>query len=366
MNYEDARAAYQNPELFCQWAQGVPKNPFTKLYKPLYLDPPEHILWRKVLTPIFSPRQLLRQEGFIRSVARRELKRLAPKGRCEFVFEFADILPSEMFCFLLDLPKDRYPEFARMAHDLVFGPAQALRAGGTVEDARSVRVKANAEIDDFIAELIPDRKRNPGEDVISILLEGEVGGKPLEDEDIVNMTTLLFFAGTDSTRAAITYAMKYLAENPAQRDRLVADPLGLSKAAANELLRFNGFHMSAREVTRDTEFAGVQMKKGDLVLLSTGGANRDPEKYPNPDEADFERAQAHSHLTFGAGEHRCIGSHSATLQLRIALEEIHRVIKDYRIDPDGEPVRFVGGQGKVIPENLNFIYTPTEYVEPTD
>jgi len=358
--YEQVREIYQDSKRFQQWANGIPANPFTKLYKPLYLNPPEHMLWRKVLTPLFSPRQLKRYEDFIRSIARQQIEKIAPQGKCELVSEFADVIPGEMFCFMLGLDRAEYPRFARMAHDLIFGPAQALKNGGTAEAAREVRAKANAEIDTFIGELIPLRRANPGEDIVSVLLDGEVNGEPLSDEDIIAMTTLLFFAGTDSTRAAITYAFNYLAQHPQLRDRLVNDP-SINKQASEELLRVHGFHMTAREVVEDVVVDGVLMKKGDIVTLSTGAANRDAKKFPNPDVADFDRRDAHSHLTFGAGPHRCIGSHSATLQLRIALEEWHRVIKDYEIDADAAPITYVGGQGKVIPQNLSLRFTPVEY-----
>ena len=355
--YELARSIYQDPDRFSQWSKGIPANPFTKLYKPLYLNPPEHILWRKVLTPLFSPRQLQRYEDFIRGIARRQIAAIAPKGKVELVSEFADVIPGEMFCFMLGLEKADYPRFAQMAHDLIFGPAQALKNGGSADAARAVRAKANAEIDEFIAALIPHRRENRGEDIISVLLDGEVNGQPLSEEDIIAMTTLLFFAGTDSTRAAMTYAFNMLAQQPALRDRLVAEP-SIAKQASDELIRLHGFHMSAREVVEDTEVGGVLLKKGDIVTLSTGASNRDPDKFENPAVADFDRPNAHSHLTFGAGPHRCIGSHSATLQLRVALDEWHRVIKDYRIDETQPPISFVGGQGKVIPENLSLVFTP--------
>lgn len=356
--YELARSIYQDPDRFNQWSKGIPANPFTKLYKPLYLNPPEHILWRRVLTPLFSPRQLQRYEDFIRGVARRQIAKIAPQGRCELVSEFSDVIPGEMFCFMLGLKKEDYPRFARMGHDLIFGPAQALKDGGSVEDARAARAKANAEIDELIANLIPERRKNRGDDIVSVLLDGEVNGEPLSEDDIVTMTTLLFFAGTDSTRAAITYAFNMLATYPELRDRLVADA-SITKQATDELIRLHGFHMSAREVMEDTEVGGVHMKKGDIVTLSTGASNRDEDKFENPNTPDFDRGNAHSHLTFGAGPHRCIGSHSATLQMRVALEEWHRVIKDYRIDGDAPPISFIGGQGKVIPQNLSLVFTPT-------
>lgn len=355
--YDQVREAFQSPGLFHQWAKGIPANPYTKLYKPLYLDPPEHMAYRKVLTPLFSPRQMARLEGLVRQTAREQLARIAPVGRCEFVKDFAGVLSSTMFCGQLGLPIGEYPRFGRMADDLIFGPANVLRKGGTVEDARAVRAKANREIDELVGALIPERRLHPGEDIVSLLLDGEVDGAPLPEEEIVNMTTLLFFAGTDSTRSAIAYAFIHLAQHPEHRDRLVADPTN-SKAAAEELLRYNAFHNLAREVAHDAEFCGVQLKKGDVVVLSCSAANRDAAKFPDPETVDLDRANAHSHLTYGAGVHRCIGSHLATLQLRVALEEVHKVIKDYRLDASAEPVRYVGGQGKATPENLPLFYTP--------
>jgi cytochrome P450 len=355
--YEDVRLAYQSPHLFKQWSQGIPAAPFSKLYKPLYLDPPDHRPWRKVLTPIFSTRQLARLESFIREVVRERLAVIGPAGRCEFIADVAGPVAGSVFCKQLGLPNEEYARFGRMADDMIFGPAQALKDGLGVEGARAARVEANRRIDEFIAELIPARRREPGDDIISILLAGEVDGRALQEDEIVTLTTLLFFAGTDSTRSAMAYALLYLAQHPDLRDRLVADPR-LARAAAHELLRFHGFHLNAREVTEDTEFAGVQLRQGDLVVLSTGAANRDPAKFADPERVDFERPLAHSHLTFGAGVHRCIGSHLATLQLRIVLQEVHRVIVDYRLDPDAGPATFTGGQGKAVPEQLHLAYTP--------
>jgi len=91
--YEDIRSIYQNPDVFIQWSQGFPANPFSKLYKPLYLNPPEHMPWRRVLTPIFSPRQMARYEDFVRELTRNQLAKIAPQGKCEFVSEFADVIP---------------------------------------------------------------------------------------------------------------------------------------------------------------------------------------------------------------------------------------------------------------------------------
>jgi len=358
--YDDIRGIYQDSETFHQWPNGVPYNPFTKLFKPLYLNPPEHKPWRRVITPLFAPRQLLKLENFLRERTRQAIAELAPKGKSEFVMEFCDAVPRDMFCFNLGLKPELYPHFAHLAHELIFGHAAVMAKGGTVEDARAYRGQINAEIDAIVAELIPERRKNPGEDVISILLEAEVNGQKLTNEDVINISTLLFFAGTDSSRAAMGYAFTYLARNPDQRDRLVRGEIPW-KRAADEFIRYHGFHFSPRVAAKDAEVGGVHVKKGDVCLLSTGAANRDPDKFANPNVLDFDRDNAHANLTFGAGDHRCAGSHLANMQLRLALEEVHKVIKDYEIDPEMPPPAYHGGQGKIIPANLSLRYTPVNY-----
>ena len=116
--------------------------------------------------------------------------------------------------------------------------------------------------------------------------------------------------------------------------------------AAEELIHYNGFHHMSREVTRDAEFAGVQLKAGDTIVLPTASANRDARKFEDPLTVDFERKNARQHLTFGAGVHRCVWSHLATAQLRIALEEVHAFIPDYAF---AGPVEYMSGWPKVSP-----------------
>ncbi|GHF36545.1 hypothetical protein FHX82_006767 [Amycolatopsis bartoniae] len=351
--FEDARAAFQDPELFPQWGRGMPENPFSRTYIPLNLNPPEHHAYRKALVPLLSPRRVRALEEVVRETARRQLAKIGPKGECEFVEDFAMTLPAAMFCGLLGLPLDEFSVFADMAFDLIYAPAKVGREEG-MEAAKAHRARANKKIEDFMRDLLARRKEEPGDDMISFLLGQQVHDRPLTDEEVFNISTLMFFAGTDSTGSAIAYSFAFLAQHPEHRQQLLDDP-SIAPRAADELLRYHGFHHITRQVSRDTEFAGVPMRKGDVVLLPTGGANRDPEQFEDPNTVDFSRKASH-HLTFGAGPHRCVGAPLATLELKVALEEVHKVITDYRIGDAG--IEYVSGQSKTIPQRLPMVYTP--------
>jgi cytochrome P450 len=294
-------------------------------------------------------------EDMIREVARRRLKELSPKGEMEFVSEFALALPAAMFCGLTGVPLDRFETIHDLAHELVYGPHEV----DGPEAAKAVRAKAMAKIDALVAEKLAECRAKPADNAIGILIDSKVEGRPLNDEEILNMVTLLFFAGIDSTAGAIAYAHLFLAQHPEHRHQLISkiDDGEYIWQASEELLRFHGFHHISRDVTRDAQFCGVELKKGDTVILPVQSANRDESIFQNPLIVDFERSNANRHLTFGAGIHRCIGSHMATAQLRIALQEVHRTIPDYQL---AEPVRYQPGGPKIAPGAMKIRFTPSK------
>ncbi|MFE9327629.1 cytochrome P450 [Nocardia sp. NPDC052278] len=357
--YQDIRAAFHDPELFPQWGKGVPVNPFARTYIPLNLNPPEHHSVRKALIPLLSPRRVRALEDVIRDTARNQIARIAPQGQCEFVTDFALTLPAAMFCGLLGLPVEQFPIFNEMSNDLIYRPAQIQRDEG-IEAARAFRADANRSIEEFMRDIVELRKRERADDMISFLLDSSIDGQPMTEDEVFNIATLMFFAGTDSTGSAIAFAFAFLAEHPRQRQRIVDDPSIVGKAA-DELLRFHGFHHITRQVSRDTEFAGVRMRAGDLVLLPTGGANHDPREFTDPTEVNFDRKATH-HLTFGNGIHRCIGAPLATLELRVALEEFHRFVPEYSIAP-GQQVEYLSGQSKTIAHCVPLVFDPVEVHE---
>jgi len=343
--YEDVRAVFQDWELFAP-DPGVPHYSEHR-FVPLHLSPPDHTTYRRIEAPIFAPARMRQLEPRVRELTRRALEKVRGKHEIDLVSEFSLETPAAMFCAMLDLPSDQYPRFRALADDLFYGAQHALKSGGP-EAARQVRDGALAAISAILTEAIASRRAAPGNDVIGDLIRSTVNGRPLSDEELLNMTTFLFFAGTDSTAGAINFSVAFLATHPAAKQAFIdhLDDADYLWNASEELLRLHGFHHLSRRVTRDAEFAGVTLRAGDLVMLPTGIANRDPEKSPNPDDADFERANAKTHLTFGAGIHRCSGSHLATLQLRVALEALHRTMPDYRL---AEPVVYASGGQKAAP-----------------
>ena len=316
----DIRAAYQSPELFSAHPGGLPPRPGGPVMIPEEMDPPEHTRYRQAMSRMFSPRRvgLLRED--IHRLAEGLVGQVAPAGQVEFVAGFAAILPTRIFVTRLGLPVSETEHFVDWNNTLLHA----------IDDSKRV---AGEEIDVYLRELVSRRRRDPGDDWISELIASEVDGQPLDDTTVVGMAFLLFLAGLETVTSGLTFSINFLARNPGQRRRLVADPKQ-TPAAVEELLRYQSFASTSRRVTRDVEFAGVQMSAGDRVLLFNTFGSRDPAEVPGAQEFDLDR-RSNRHFAFGAGAHRCVGSHLARLELDIALRAWHERIPDYELDLAG-------------------------------
>jgi cytochrome P450 len=191
------------------------------------------------------------------------------------------------------------------------------------------------EVTQYFAGLVAQRFKEPGDDLVSRATTWTVDGAPITEQDLLSFCLLMFQAGLDTVSAQLTYAMYHLATHPADRARIVADP-SLIPVANEELLRFYSIVAPGRKAMQDTEIAGCPIKKGEMVLLPLSAANRDPAEFERADEVLIDRP-ANRHLAFGAGPHRCLGSHLARLELEIAVRLWHERIPEYRIDP-GVPI----------------------------
>jgi cytochrome P450 len=350
---EDIRHAFQDAESFGQSPGGaIPLVPFARRNIPVALDPPQHKPWRRLLLPLFSPRHIAAQQPMLRASAKARLAEIAPRGRCDFFAEYALVLPVARFCHQLGLPAERVGTFLELGSELIYGTAQiAVKQGH--EAAAEHRLRYGREIEAVVEEVIARRKRERGDDIVSQLLDASFDGEPLAVEQILDIVTFLFFAGTDSSSIAIAFAVYYLAQNPKDRREIVKRP-EILPSAVEELLRYGSVHYIPRVVRRDLEFAGVQMRKGDLVALSTSAAGRDPGIFDHPETVDLERS-SNRHLAFGAGAHRCLGAHMASQEMVIALEEFHKVIPDYSLDPEAE-ISFEIAAGKSRPRTVPLVY----------
>jgi cytochrome P450 len=296
---------------------------------PIFLDPPDHTKYRRILTPLFAPAVVEAMEESIRGRIRGIVDDIADKGSCEFVSEVAIQFPTRVFTSWIGLPEDNTDRFVALVNTLIHGGA---------EDESE---RATAMMDSVMAlnQLITDRVAQPTDDLMSKIVVQEVDGRALTQDELMSIAFLLFLAGLDTVAAALSFSYWHLAQAPEHRQALASGTLEPG-TAVEELLRRHSFVNLFRRVTRDADFGGVHLRAGDRVLLSLPLASRDPSEYPDPTGVHFDRETVR-HYAFGAGPHRCVGSHLARLEMRVAFEEWHKRIPDYRLD--GEPQAYGGG-----------------------
>ena len=258
----------------------------------------------------------------VRGRCRELIHAFADDGEVEVYGQFARQYPTRIFMEMMGLPVDRADELLSWADDLM--------AEGIGGEARKI---AGLNIYGLLIETFEARKAEPRDDLMTLLVEAEVDGRRLTDAELAEYGMLLYMGGLDTVASILACMFRHFAESPEDRHAITADP-GLVDSAVEELLRAYAVINTGRVVTRDADFHGCPVKKGDRVLLSTSAAGRDPDVFENPATIDIRRSP-NRHLAFGAGPHRCVGSHLARLELAIALEEWHRRIPDYHIvDPD--------------------------------
>lgn len=339
LHYDDVHEAMQRWEDFSN-RQVKPYDDEESLHKwiPEELDPPEHTKYRQAMNPHFTPQRVQAMEDENRARCRELLEEIVKGDSCEFMDDFAARYPTSIFLSLLGLPTDDADKFLSWERQLMHT---------TVEDdpERKLRTEAMQNIYAFLDDVIRERKVNPGDDVLSHLTQSEIEGRPLNDVELREMAFLLYMAGLDTTASTLGYAFKHLAEHPEDQRMIREDPSKIP-AAIEEVLRFYAIVNTGRVVTKDIEFAGCPMTQGDRVVIPLGPPNRDPAHFEDADTFIIDR-DPNRHMGFGAGPHRCIGSHLARAELRIALEEWHAVIPEYRI-PDGVRItERVGGIASV-------------------
>jgi cytochrome P450 len=203
------------------------------------------------------------------------------------------------------------------------------------------RVQAIEELINYFVSQIKHRRQNPGDDLLSYLLQAEIDGEPIEEGVVLGVAALVLIAGVDTTWSAIGSSLWHLATHDADRQRLAKDP-DLMPLAVEEFLRAYSPVTMARVVTNDIEFGGCPMRAGDKVLLNFPAANRDPEIFEDADIVMLDRAY-NRHVAFGSGIHRCAGSNLARMELRVAIEEWLQRIPEFRL-ADGAEIRWAGGQ----------------------
>jgi cytochrome P450 len=337
--YEDVLWALRHPEIFSSEMEMHMALGTERPMIPQQIDPPAQTKFRKILDPRFSKKRMQEIAPAVRRHANELIDAFIARGECEFDREFAVPLPCTAFLSLMGLPQAELPRFLRIK-DMIIRP-QTLLESPTPEASQALRKEAGRQIYDFFGSVIDERTKQPGDDMVSYLLETEIDGHRLSREDILDVSFLLILAGLDTVTATLGCNVAYLAANPEQRRRVVEKPESIP-GAVEELLRWETPVTAVpRLVKQDVEIHGQQLKKGEMVTLLIGASNVDSTEFQNPEDVNFER-ERNKHLAFGGGPHRCLGSHLARMELEVAMQVWHERIPDYRVKP-GETPRYSPG-----------------------
>jgi cytochrome P450 len=337
----EVRHVLQHPDVFSSGIDAVAIGQVRPLI-PLQIDPPHHRNYRKLLDPIFAPKQVAKLEDQTRALVRGLVDAVADDGRCNFHHAIAEPLPTTVFLQLLGLPVSRAKEFIALKDGIIRPPVR------TPQERVEYTNKVGEQIYAVLQEAIDERTVERQDDFLSMFLDAEVEGHRLTNDDVLDIGYLFFLAGLDTVTASLDCMLSYLAQHPDHRRQLVEDP-SLIPHAIEEMLRWESpVQGVVRVATEDTEIDGCPIAKGKIVTVMLGSANTDERAWEDVDRVDFDRPE-NRHLAFGGGAHRCLGSHLARMELRVALEEWHATIPDYRI-ADG--VELLYSQGLRAVENL--------------
>jgi cytochrome P450 len=288
------------------------------------------VKYRRLLDPLFAPKQVALLEDDVRKLSNQLIDEFVDKGECEFNRDFAIPLPCTVFLRLLGLPLEELDLFLEFKDNIIRPGARDQKEMERIQAETGQRIYA------YFDQVLDERERQPRDDLLSGFLEADVDGHRLTREDILDICYLVLLAGLDTVTASVGCMVAYLAQHPEQRRRLV-DDASLVPGAVEELLRWETPVPGVpRVLTEDVELSGERLEAGERVTVLLGSANIDESEFPEPEQIEFERP-ANRHLAFGGGVHRCLGSHLARLELRVALEQLHERIPEYTIKPGEEP-----------------------------
>jgi len=295
----------------------------------LGMDPPEHLRFRRLLQGSFTPRLVAGLEPRVREIARGILARAGAKRELELVEEVAAELPSQVFGEMLGVPAEERAKVRGWAAQLTGSQDADVNPAGA-----EAAPQASIEMALYAIRLAGERRGKSGADLTTVAVNGEVDGATMTDAEFGGFFVQLATAGNDTTRNLLSSGVRLLLEHPAALAELRADP-SLIPGAVEEMLRCESpLHYFRRTATRDTVIRGQAIQAGDRIALYYGAANRDPEVFPDPERFDIRRSP-NPHLSFGFGEHFCLGAALARLEARVFFEELLAAFP--RIELLGEP-----------------------------
>ena len=307
--YADLMHVAKEWEVFCS---GEGSRPDSSVPSMINMDPPQHVLRRRIISAGFTQRRVQDHEPYLRRKVNDLIDAVAARGECDFVREIATPLPMHMIAELMGLPEADYEKLLHWSD---------LFATGNAELADQVRA-AILEYSHYIVGVIAKRRGGSAEDLVSLAVNAEVDGERLTEEDLIFETMLVLVGGDETTRHVISGGLEALLRRPEQMAKLRANP-ALVPSAVEEMLRWTTpIQNMNRTATRDTELCGQTIRAGDRMLLLYPSANRDESVFERPFEFEIERAP-NDHVAFGGfGRHHCLGAQLARLELRVLFEEL--------------------------------------------
>ncbi|TFH20990.1 MAG: cytochrome P450 [Myxococcales bacterium] len=314
------------------------------------MDPPRHNAYRNTINKGFVPKRVAKLESYITGVAEGIVDAVAPRGECDFVEDVAALLPMTMICELFGIPDaDR-----RYAYEL----ANRLTSSDDpeIQDADGTAEAAFAETFEFAVRLGEEKKKNPADDLASLVVNAKIDGKPVDDLVFGTFVMMMIVAGNETTRTVTSNGMIRLIEHPDQMQALVQQPSRIP-VAVEEILRYEpGVHHFRRTAREDTELGGTSIRKGDKVVVWYPAANRDAEVFDDPHTFNIARSNASAHLTFGIGQHYCLGAALARAQLCTIFHEVLTRLPDIELVEPPRRLRsnFINGV-----KEMRVRFTPT-------
>jgi cytochrome P450 len=331
--HADVMEGFRNTEALSS-ANGVSLDPMAtgpnahRTMSFLAMDPPRHGQMRALVSKGFTPRRVLDLEPRIRQLTRQHLDPLLEQREFDFIADLAGKIPMDVISELIGVPAGDRAEIRRLSDVVVH------RDEG-VHDVPPEGVEAALALVVFYSELLADRRANPTDDLTSALLEAEIDGVRLSDDDIIGFLFLMGVAGNETTTKLLGHCWYWGWRNPDQLAVPWADPSRIPDWAEETLRYDTSSQMLARSATVDMDLHGGTIAAGDRVLLLVGSANRDPLVFADPDTYLIDRPDVANILSFGFGRHFCLGASLARLEARVVLEELVRSVASYEVDDAG-------------------------------
>ena len=321
--HEDIVFMQLNVDPFSMRDVTMPANTRPTRLLPLEADPPERAGFRAILNPWFSPKRINALDFYTRQLAVDLIGGFKPRGECEFMSEFALILPIAIFMHLTNLPESDREILLRYTQMTTRGTA-------------SERAEAYEWMTGYLNPVIIARRADAGDDLLSTVIHAKPGGVPLGENDLMSMLLTILFGGLDTVASAMGFIADFLSAHPDHRQFVIDNP-DRTYHAVDELMRRFSPSNTARTLTRDYEYKGIVFKKDDKVYVPPVMAGMDERRYEHAWEIDFTRKDV-VHASFGNGPHRCLGSLPARLEIKIFLEEWLKCIPDFRVKGGEAPV----------------------------